>query len=140
MDNLDWRKVGAAGLVVLLLIIGIVFGIRTFGGEGTKGVEETTVEINPYLNEEEGADYGKSTMKDSFGELSNGMYVVDYQEEAMYDLGIPINRFETNESRLSIAGIDSEAPIVLVRYSKRAELGNVATIEIATARESLKTY
>lgn len=138
MDNLDWRKVGAAGLVVLLLIIGIVFGIRTFGGEGTKGVEETTVEINPYLNEEEGADYGKSTMKDSFGELSNGMYVVDYQEEAMYDLGIPINRFETNESRLSIAGIDSEAPIVLVRYSKRAELGNVATMEIASAWESLK--
>lgn len=138
MENIDFRKVGLAVLALLIVILSLVFLI-TRGGDESEVTEESVVELvpSPYEGLEEGRDFGAPKIRDGLGELSNGVYIVGYYEDELYDTGITVYRFETVEMREEVTGIVSDEPVVVARYGKTVELGNVPVPRIQAVYDEM---
>lgn len=139
MENIDFRKVGLAVLALLIIIVPTVFLI-TRGGDETEVTEESEVELvpSPYEGLEEGRDFGSPKIRDGLGELSNGVYIVGYDEDELYDTGITVYRFDTVELREKVTGIVSDEPVVVARYGKTVELGNVPVPRIQVVYDEME--
>lgn len=138
MENIDFRKVGLAVLALLIVIVSVVFLITRGGGE-SEVTEESVVELapSPYEGLEEGRDFAAPIVKDGVGALQDGVYIVGYDEDELYDTDIRVYRFDTVELREEVTGIVSDEPVVLSKYGKVEELGNVPVPRIQAVYDEM---